>query len=41
VRNPQVDIVTATFRGHNRLDTTEHYSQPSDEDFEKAAEESS
>jgi hypothetical protein len=40
VRNPNVDIVTAaTFLGHSRLDTTARYSRPSDEDFEKAAEE--
>ena len=38
VRNPQVDLVTAaTFLGHSRLDTTARYSQPNDDDLEKAA----
>ena len=38
IRNPQVDLVTAaTFLGHSRLDTTARYSQPNDDDLEKAA----
>jgi site-specific recombinase XerD len=38
VRDPEVDLVTAaTFLGHSRLDTTARYSQPSEEDLEKAA----
>ncbi len=38
VRNPQVDLVTAaTFLGHSRLDTTARYTQPNEEDLERAA----
>ena len=40
-RNPQVDLVTAaTFLGHSPLDTTARYSQPNDDDLEKAAQKS-
>ena len=39
--NPQVDFVTAaTFLGHSPLDTTARYSQPNDDDLEKAAQKS-
>jgi len=41
ISNPQVDLVTAaTFLGHSRLDTTARYSQPNDDDLEKAAQKS-